>query len=1048
MRPLELLLSGFTSFRGEQRLSFEELDLFAITGPTGAGKSSLLDAMTFALYGHTLRVGKQDAELVSQGATEMKVQLTFQVRGEAYRITRTWRFRPSTPDVKVLFEKRLEDGRFEILETKDRAVQKAVETILGMDFDTFTRVILLPQGKFDEFLKGDAPKRRELLRQLGGHEVFERMRAEAAVRLKVAKGEREGLMAQLDGHSAPSPEELAARTERLSLVEAALPGLSDLARKAGQALDEEEALGKQLARLAELRGGLATLAAGEADVVALRDRLAAAQQADRLQGPFARLDEARKQATTAADTLSEARVRVSDASATQVRTGADFSSAQVRVADAEPALAARAERHASARALDEQRVAFAEEAAAAERALAEREKLVASAAAALAAAERQAGAARGAAAKAEATLAASPPAGPRLAALNDLGTVLGEWNGLVKQAKEAGRKLREAETQRDAAQSALAAAAGGVVAAATAHAAAVLGLETARAGRVAAREAHEAARTAHARERLAHQAIALRAELHAGDACPVCAGEYPGEEHLPPAEDAARALATAAKAEREAAAAEKAAELAERGAEQAERTADTALRSAQQAPLREEAALAGWVRTVDEAAQVRTAAIEAGSALRLRLNEALGSTEWVVEELEAERQALRAAQQAHEAALAARQRLEAGCREADQGLALATQAAADAQAGLAAAAETRTRQAGRVSALDDQLRLLTGGLAVPAFGAAINAERQTLAAMLATAERAAAEAVAQAAARAEALHTAEAGQVAADARLAQDQVAWAEALVAAGLDEAGFQAAQASPEDQAEWRATVDCHTAEAVRLSALVTEVQAAVGERTTDQAAIAARREAFSAAETGLREAQSEAAEARAWLQQAAAARTAQAALVARHDAARDREQVYATLARDLRATDFQAYLLEHLQAELVDRATVLLRELSDGRYALVMRDAEFWIADNWNGGETRRVRTLSGGETFAASLAMALALSERLSQGAELGSLFLDEGFGTLDPETLESVTQVLESLRQRHRMIGVITHVRSLGERLPTQVRVTKSPGGSQIQVEAL
>ncbi len=82
------------------------------------------------------------------------------------------------------------------------------------------------------------------------------------------------------------------------------------------------------------------------------------------------------------------------------------------------------------------------------------------------------------------------------------------------------------------------------------------------------------------------------------------------------------------------------------------------------------------------------------------------------------------------------------------------------------------------------------------------------------------------------------------------------------------------------------------------------------------------------------------------------------------------------------------------------------------------------------------------------MVLALSEKLAMGAELGSLFLDEGFGSLDAETLESVTQILESLRQQNRMIGIITHVSALGERLPTQIKVHKDPSGSRITLETL
>jgi len=143
----------------------------------------------------------------------------------------------------------------------------------------------------------------------------------------------------------------------------------------------------------------------------------------------------------------------------------------------------------------------------------------------------------------------------------------------------------------------------------------------------------------------------------------------------------------------------------------------------------------------------------------------------------------------------------------------------------------------------------------------------------------------------------------------------------------------------------------------------------------------------------------------------------------------------------------VLENLEQELVARATLLLQELTDTRYQLAVREGEYWVVDNWNAGEYRRVRTLSGGETFAASLAMALALSEKLSVGTTLGSLFLDEGFGTLDAETMESVTQVLESLRQQDRLIGVITHIPALAERLPTQVKLSKSLAGSTLTIEA-
>jgi exonuclease SbcC len=186
-------------------------------------------------------------------------------------------------------------------------------------------------------------------------------------------------------------------------------------------------------------------------------------------------------------------------------------------------------------------------------------------------------------------------------------------------------------------------------------------------------------------------------------------------------------------------------------------------------------------------------------------------------------------------------------------------------------------------------------------------------------------------------------------------------------------------------------------------------------------------------------------AWLKEAANKQKQTEKLEADLSFVKEQAQIYSTLARNLKSDEFQAYVLEHLEAELVTRATDVLQELTDSRYTLKIQDGDYWVEDNWNGGELRRVQTLSGGETFATSLSMALALSEKLSMGAELGSLFLDEGFGTLDAETLETVYRILESLRQQDRLIGVITHVKALGEHLP-QVKVRKSPEGSRLEVE--
>ena len=137
------------------------------------------------------------------------------------------------------------------------------------------------------------------------------------------------------------------------------------------------------------------------------------------------------------------------------------------------------------------------------------------------------------------------------------------------------------------------------------------------------------------------------------------------------------------------------------------------------------------------------------------------------------------------------------------------------------------------------------------------------------------------------------------------------------------------------------------------------------------------------------------------------------------------------------------------LVDGASRILRELSAGQYELVHDKGEFYVVDHHDAALRRAVRTLSGGETFQASLALALALSEQLaglSTGtASLESILLDEGFGTLDAASLDTVAATLENLAARgDRMVGVVTHVDALAERVPVRLRVSKDARSARVQ----
>jgi len=163
-----------------------------------------------------------------------------------------------------------------------------------------------------------------------------------------------------------------------------------------------------------------------------------------------------------------------------------------------------------------------------------------------------------------------------------------------------------------------------------------------------------------------------------------------------------------------------------------------------------------------------------------------------------------------------------------------------------------------------------------------------------------------------------------------------------------------------------------------------------------------------------------------------------------------VAAAVGRHLRTDGFERWLLEAAFERLVFGASTVLRELSSGGYSFAVDDKlNFEVIDHRNADERRSARTLSGGETFLASLALALTLADQVAElaasgAAPLDSIFLDEGFGSLDADTLDVVHAAIEELGARGRAVGLITHVRELAERIPVQYRVRKGPATSTVE----
>ncbi|QBX57043.1 SMC family ATPase [Nocardioides seonyuensis] len=153
--------------------------------------------------------------------------------------------------------------------------------------------------------------------------------------------------------------------------------------------------------------------------------------------------------------------------------------------------------------------------------------------------------------------------------------------------------------------------------------------------------------------------------------------------------------------------------------------------------------------------------------------------------------------------------------------------------------------------------------------------------------------------------------------------------------------------------------------------------------------------------------------------------------------------------------AYVLAHRLSQVVEAANLRLHSMSDQRYSLLHTGERgagekrgglsLVVRDDWSG-ESRDPATLSGGETFVVSLALALGLADVITAeagGADLDTLFVDEGFGSLDADTLDDVMDTLDSLRDGGRVVGVVSHVAEMQVRIPTQLRVTKARHGSLV-----
>ncbi|GAA1929263.1 SMC family ATPase [Streptomyces sodiiphilus] len=998
MRLHRLTVRAFGPFAGTHHIDFDRLasqGLFLLHGPTGAGKTAVLDAVCFALYAEVpgVRQGHRHALRSDHAApdTPTEVVLDLTVGGRRLEITRRpEQTRPrkrgtgTTRDraAVTLRERDAATGNWSALSRSHQETAQELGQLLGMSRDQFCQVVLLPQGDFARFLRAGAEDRARLLGRL-----FDTRRFAAAerhlteLRAGVQQRVREGddILLSLLHRIRQAATGLAGRGEPPS--DAPAPGTPHLA----EAVLVQSAIARSAAREGRDIAALALSAAEAAHDLAehrlaeareqhrrrqrhqeaLRRRTALAQQREHTDRDRDRLDRAR-----AADTVAPA-LALRDA------------------AEAELRAAAEAERRA--------RLSLSGPSDEPAERLAERERSVRRHLGALASARRAEDRSR------------------HLSA--ELHRLQDEDRADRDLLTEAARRRACHQEEHDRLQARV------EQARQEAHRADRLAEELARAreretaarnrddiaGRLRAAEAdllraRELAAAAYdhwlglKERRLQGFAAELAAGLGAGRPCPVCGSS----EHPAPARPDAGHIDRAAE------------ERARAGHQQAQTDRDRA--AAALAALREQQA--GWVAASGEDAledlTARVTALQDAHASALAQGEDLGRA----------REELRLAEREHAGLLTAE-------REAERRIA-------------ARASRIETLGA-ELDALREETEQARDGAPSVAHRVAVLEEE--------------AEALAEAARAALASEEAAVRLKEADARLA-------DAAYRAGFGTPrAAQEALLDPSEQRVLQQRLDAWRAEEAAVAAALSDhTPGAEGDAVADPdsaraAAVAATGRLRKAAAADAA-AHSRCAELDALSGQAAREAVRLAPL---RDECR-RVTALADLAAGTSSANayrmrLETYVLAARLEQVAAAAGARLQRMSAGRYLLTHSDARsgrgrsglgLHVLDGWTGRE-RDTATLSGGETFFVSLALALGLADVVAEeagGRRLDTLFIDEGFGSLDEQTLDEVLDVLDSLREQDRSVGIVSHVPDLRTRIPAQLEIVKSRRGSTVRHRTL
>jgi DNA repair protein SbcC/Rad50 len=288
MRPHELTVEGFRSYRERSTFDWRGRRLVGIVGPIGSGKSSIIDAISFALFGKTPAVERDTKSLIHQLCDQCHVQLVFEVDGEVWRVQRALRSRGQAGSKLELVSQDGAEPDVPEIVTGERAINERIEGLLGMDFRAFCRSVLLAQNRFSEFLKATAGDRDKVLKGVFGYDVLDAAQRVAKSRLDRAEGDLEAL-----GDERRKIDEARGRLEaaranadgaaaRLRDLEAFAPEVERLTKERDTATADADACAERISSLVDVTASLPDpedVEAAAADASAAEELVASAREA-------------------------------------------------------------------------------------------------------------------------------------------------------------------------------------------------------------------------------------------------------------------------------------------------------------------------------------------------------------------------------------------------------------------------------------------------------------------------------------------------------------------------------------------------------------------------------------------------------------------------------------------------------------------------------------------------------------------------------------------------------------------------------------------------